>query len=82
MKKKLPNDATTRRLMWTSLAFTTLPVLMPTLHPSFTAEVVARTVVSMWLYGGLLMLIALVRGAWRMTARDVTVATQTNALAS
>jgi len=65
----LPDDATTRWLMWGSLALTSLPVLMPTLHPGFTAEVVARTIVSMWLYGGLLMLVALLHGAWRMSSR-------------
>ncbi len=78
----LPDDATTRWLMWGSLAFTTLPVLMPTLHPSFTAEVVARTIVSMWLYGGLLMLTALARGAWRATPHNAPAATPANATAS
>jgi Glycosyltransferase family 87 len=78
----LPDDALTRWLMWGSLAFTSLPVLMPTLHPSFTAEVVARTIVSMWLYGGLLMLVALARGAWRATARKAAAAAPANAVAS
>jgi len=77
----LPDDAATRWLMWGSLVLTSLPVLMPTLYPSLTAEIVARTVVSMWLYGGLLMLAALLRGAWRMTSHTASPAKRTDAAA-
>jgi hypothetical protein len=52
--------------MWSALALISLPVLMPDLSPGLAAELMARTVVSMWLFGGLLMLIALARGAWSM----------------
>jgi hypothetical protein len=62
----LPDDALSRSLMWSALALISLPVLMPDLPPGLAAELVARTVVSMWLLGGLLMLIALARGAWSM----------------
>jgi hypothetical protein len=62
----LPDDRITRSLMWGGLALTSLPVIMPELTPGWSAEFIARTIVSMWLYGGLLMLAALVRGAWRM----------------
>jgi Glycosyltransferase family 87 len=81
----LPDDATTRALMWGSLILTSLPVLMPTLHPGWAAELVARTVVSMWLYGGLLLLAALFRGAWRLgraASHDETAATPMSAVAS
>src|SRR5215813_1380076 len=78
----LPDDAATRWLMWGSLVLTSLPVLMPALCPSFTAEAVARTIVSMWLYGGLLMLAALLRGAWRMTSRTASPAEPAEAAAA
>src|SRR5262245_14122085 len=60
----LPDDMLSRSLMWSALALTSLPVLTPDLSPGMAAELVARTVVSMWLLGGLLMLIAMARGAW------------------
>jgi alpha-1,2-mannosyltransferase len=60
----LPDDTRSRSLMWGALALISLPVLMPDLSQGVTAELMARTVVSMWLFGGLLMLIALARGAW------------------
>src|SRR5262249_35516198 len=43
----LPDDTLTRWLMWTSLVFVSLPVLMPTFYPSLTAEIMARTIISM-----------------------------------
>jgi hypothetical protein len=60
----VPDDTHSRSLMWGALALISLPVLMPDLSQGVTAELMARTVVSMWLFGGLLMLIALARGAW------------------
>jgi hypothetical protein len=78
----LPDDAITRWLMWTGLVFVSLPVLMPTFYPSLTAEIMARTIISMWLYGGLLMLAALARGAWRASAREAPAAEPMNAVAS
>jgi len=60
----LPDDMLSRSLMWSALALTSLPVLTPDLSPGMAAELVARTVVSMWLLGGLLMLLAMARGAW------------------
>jgi hypothetical protein len=61
----LPDDRTTRVLMRGGLALISLPVVMPELAPGWTAEFIARTLVSLWLYGGLLMLAALTREAWR-----------------
>jgi hypothetical protein len=81
----LPGGAMTRALMWGGLVLTSLPVLMPTLHPGWAAELVARTLVSMWLYGGLLVLAALTRGAWhlrRTTLRDASAGAPMNAVAS
>jgi len=81
----LPDDAITRGLMWGSLVLISLPVLMPTLHPGWAAELIARTVVSMWLYGGLLLLVALFRGAWRLKgaeSHDEPAATPMSAVAS
>lgn len=80
----LTDDAMSRSLMWSGLALTSLPVLMPAFSPGWTAELVARTLVSMWLYGGLLMLAALARGAWqlgRTPTHDAT-AKSANAVAS
>jgi alpha-1,2-mannosyltransferase len=53
-----------RLLMWSALALISLPVLMPDSPQGFAAELMARTVVSMWLFGGLLMLVALAGGVW------------------
>jgi alpha-1,2-mannosyltransferase len=64
---RLPDDTLSRSLMWGALALLSLPVLMPNLSPGVAAELIARTVMSMWLFGGLLMLIALARGAWSMS---------------
>lgn len=60
----LPDDTLSRSLMWSALALISLPVLMPDLSPGLAAELVARTLVSLWLFGALLMLIALARGVW------------------
>jgi hypothetical protein len=61
-----PGDTRSRLLMWGALALISLPVLMPDSSQGVTAELMARTVVSMWLFGGLLMLVALARGIWSM----------------
>ena len=45
-------------------------------------EIMARTIISMWLYGGLLMLAALARGAWHATTREAPAAEPMNAVAS
>ena len=62
----LPDDRTTRWLMWGSLVLTSLPVVIPQHSPGLISEVLARTVVSAWFFGGLLMLAALLRGLWRL----------------
>lgn len=59
----LPEDATTRWLVRASWLLSSLPVVVPPSAPEWLAEVLSRTAVSAWLYGGLLMLAALARGA-------------------
>ena len=66
----VPNDRTTRWLMWTSLVLTSLPVVIPQHSPGLITEVLARTVVSAWFFGGLLMLAALLRGLWGLVPSD------------
>jgi hypothetical protein len=62
----LPDHTRSRSLMWGALALISLPVVMPDLSQGVIAELMARTVVSLWLFGSLLMLIALARGVWSM----------------
>jgi Glycosyltransferase family 87 len=65
-KLPLPDDATTRWLMRTGFVLVSLPVVLAAPEvPSWFASVLARTTVSAWLFGGLLMFAALARGAWR-----------------
>jgi hypothetical protein len=59
----LPDDAVTRRLIWASWILCSLPVVAPPAEPEWLAEILSRTVVSAWLFGGFLMLAALARGA-------------------
>jgi hypothetical protein len=61
---KLPDDAITRRLVWASWILASLPVVTPPAEPEWLAEILSRTVVSAWLFGGFLMLAALARGAF------------------
>lgn len=62
----LPDDAATRWLMRIGYSLAALPVIMPAeVEPNWPTAILARTVVSAWLFGGLLMFTALARGAWR-----------------
>lgn len=63
----LPQDATTRWLVWSSWLLSSLPVVVPPTEPEWLAELLSRTAVSAWLFGGLLMLAALARGAMMPT---------------
>ena len=63
----LPDDALTRRLMWSGFLLASLPVVFVPLKPDWLGAVAARTVISAWLIGGLLVLAALMRGAWHAT---------------
>jgi hypothetical protein len=65
----LPDDAVTRWLFWPGYLLASLPVIMPHLEidpnppPGWLAEFAARTIVSAWLFGALLMLACFARGA-------------------
>jgi hypothetical protein len=59
----LPDDAATRWLMAGGMLLAALPVIVLPLGSGLVAAIVSRTIVSAWMFGGLLMLAALVRGA-------------------
>jgi hypothetical protein len=59
----LPDDATTRWLMACGIVLASLPVIVPPLGSGIVAAIASRTIVSAWMFGGLLVLAALVRGA-------------------
>lgn len=62
---ELPSGRLVRNLMVGGYVLSALPVLFPTgVYPTPVNDLVARTAISAWLFGGLLMLWALVRGAW------------------
>jgi alpha-1,2-mannosyltransferase len=65
----LPDDGATRALMWSGYLLAALPVVTLPLDEDWLGELAARTLVSAWLFGGLLMLTALVRGAWHAAYR-------------
>jgi hypothetical protein len=58
----LPDDAATHSLMAGGMALASLPVIILPLDPGLIAEIASRTLVSAWLFGGLMMLAALIRG--------------------
>jgi hypothetical protein len=62
----VPDDRTSHWLIWSSLVLTSLPVIVPQQSLGRIGEVFARTVVSAWLFGGLLLLVALMRALWMM----------------
>lgn len=70
----LPSDRKTHVLFWTGYIMTALPLIMPEIEidpvipPGWLAELAARTIVSIWLFGGLLMLSAFARAGWATTA--------------
>jgi alpha-1,2-mannosyltransferase len=55
----------TYRLMYVGLLLASLPVMAPGLGDRSLGPVFARTAVSVWLLGGLLMLAGLTRAAWQ-----------------
>jgi hypothetical protein len=61
----LSDDAATRWMMGGGMALASLPVVALPLGPDMIGAIVSRSLVSAWLFGGLLMLAALVRGALR-----------------
>jgi hypothetical protein len=64
----LTDDATSRWLVRGSIVLTSLPVIIvPVEEPSWWSSLAARTIVSAWFFGGLLLLSAVVRGIWLAT---------------
>ena len=63
----LPDDAVTRRLMDASVLLISLPIIvMSPMTPSWYASILAKTTVSVWLFGAILMFAALARGLWHL----------------
>ena len=60
----MAGDVATRRLMFGGLLFASTPVVAPNLDGTWFGPLVARTAVSVWLFGGLLMLAGLMRASW------------------
>jgi hypothetical protein len=60
----MAHDAATRRLMFIGLLLASMPVVAPNLAGTWFGPLVARTAVSVWLFGGLLMLAGLMRASW------------------
>jgi len=59
----LPDDAATRWLMAGGMLLASLPVIVLPLGTGIVAAIVSRTIVSAWMFGGLMILAALIRGA-------------------
>lgn len=59
----LPDDAATRWLMAGGMLLASLPVIVLPLGSGIVAAIVSRTIVSAWMFGGLMILAALIRGA-------------------
>jgi hypothetical protein len=68
----LRDDAITRFLMRTSIILVSLPVIIwSSMEPSWYAAILSRTLVSVWLIGGCLSFVAMVRGLWQVEAAPV-----------
>jgi hypothetical protein len=70
----LPDDRPTRWLIWSGFALTALPIVLLPLEPDWVLVLASRTILSAWLFGGLLMLAALMRGLWRLPAMQARLA--------
>jgi hypothetical protein len=70
----LPADAATRRLVWASWLLCSLPVVAPPDGPDWLDEIVARTLVSAWLFGAFALLAALARGGFAAARMPLTAA--------
>src|SRR5262249_51645762 len=65
----LPDDATTRALLRTGFVLTLVTIVMWSgQEPGLLNAILTRTVVSVWLFGGLLMFIAMIRGLAKVPA--------------
>jgi hypothetical protein len=67
----LPNDRVAHWLMWLGFALTALPIVLLPFEPDWVLVLASRTIISAWLFGGLLILAALLRGLWHIgTTQD------------
>lgn len=64
----LPDDGITGWLIWLGFALTALPIVLIPLEPDWVLTLASRTILSAWLFGGLLMLAGLLRGLYRLPA--------------
>jgi hypothetical protein len=53
-----------RWLIFGGLTLASMPVAIPDLEDSALGAIVARTAISAWLFGGLLIIAGLMRAAW------------------
>lgn len=70
-KLPLRDDSLTHRLVWGSIVLCSLPFSYPRFTSGLAAEISSRTLQSMWLFGGLLLLWALLRSAIDRNESDV-----------
>jgi len=56
-------------LMWSGLLLSSLPVITIPIYAGWTKFLLLRMVISAWLFGGLCMTAAVVRGIWRLGSR-------------
>jgi hypothetical protein len=67
----LRDDRLTHALMWGSFILCSVPCTYPRLSTGWLADLSARTIQSVWLSGGLLLLFALLRSAFFRPRRNV-----------
>jgi hypothetical protein len=66
----LPEDNGTRWLIWLGFILTALPIILLPFEPDWVLVVASRTILSAWLFGGLLILSALMRGLWHLRPKQ------------
>jgi len=63
----LPEDRLTSLLIWTGFVLSALPIILLPLEPDWVLVLASRTILSAWLFGGLLILAGLMRGLWYLS---------------
>ena len=66
----LPDDKTTRWLIWPGFILTALPIILLPFEPDWALVIASRTILSAWLFGGLLILAGLMRGLWHLSVKQ------------
>lgn len=70
----LPDDKVTRWLIWSGFILTALPIVLLPFEPDWVLIMASRTILSAWLFGGLLILSCLMRGLWHIETREAVAA--------